>query len=96
MGYIGVKLKAPIPGTPVDVSLTPPVLGQGLPVVSPDDRLGQAIEELRQSAETELLELLSRVSPTYFETIVLDLLHRRVTEADHALPGLGGRDGPGE
>ena len=43
---------------------------------SPDDRLGQALLELRQAAESELLDLLAAVSPTYFETIVLDLLHR--------------------
>lgn len=91
MGYIGVKLKASIPGTPVEVYLTPPVLVQGSPVVSPDDRLGQAIEELRQSAETELLELLSRVSPAYFETIVLDLLHRMGYGASRAdLQRVGG------
>jgi restriction system protein len=44
--------------------------------VSPDDRLEQALSELRQGVVAELLELLSQVSPEYFETIVLDLLHR--------------------
>lgn len=43
---------------------------------SPDDRLGEALAELRQSAESELLELLASVSPAFFETIVLDLLHK--------------------
>ncbi len=43
---------------------------------SPDDRLGEALQELRESAERELLELLSGVSPGFFESIVLDLLHR--------------------
>jgi restriction system protein len=43
---------------------------------SPDDRLSEAILEIRQSAEAELLELVAHVSPSYFETIVLDLLHR--------------------
>lgn len=43
---------------------------------SPDDRLGQAVSEIRQSVVVELLELLGRVTPSYFETIVLDLLHR--------------------
>lgn len=44
--------------------------------VSPDDRLEQALAELRQGVAAELLELLSQVSPQYFETIVLDLLHK--------------------
>lgn len=44
--------------------------------VSPDDRLEQALSELRQGVAAELLELLSQVSPQYFETIVLDLLHK--------------------
>jgi restriction system protein len=43
---------------------------------SPDERLSLAIEELRQSAQAELLELLAVASPSFFETIVLDLLHR--------------------
>jgi restriction system protein len=44
--------------------------------VSPDDRLEQALSELRQGVVAELLDLLSQVSPEYFETIVLDLLHK--------------------
>lgn len=43
---------------------------------SPDDRLESAVAELRSSVAAELLQILSSVSPTYFETIVLDLLHR--------------------
>ena len=46
------------------------------PVASPDDRLGEALKELRQAAEAELLELLGNASPSFFETIVLDLLHK--------------------
>lgn len=45
-------------------------------IESPDDRLGRALDELRRSAQSELLEVLGSVSPTFFETIVLDLLHR--------------------
>ena len=77
MGYIGVKLRA---------SLDTQALAESQPqstvvctpqaVASPDDRLGLALTELRQSASAELLELLSVVSPSFFETIVLDLLHR--------------------
>ena len=44
--------------------------------VSPDDRLEQALSELRQGVVAEVLDLLSQVSPEYFETIVLDLLHK--------------------
>jgi restriction system protein len=43
---------------------------------SPDDRLGQAVIELRSSVAAELLDALSRVSPSFFEAIVLDLLHK--------------------
>jgi restriction system protein len=75
MGYIGVRLK-PKPengnnaeGEPKDI----PVITST--VASPDDRLGEALREIRQTAEAELLELLGNVSPSFFETIVLDLLH---------------------
>lgn len=66
------------------------------PVASPDDRLGQALTELRNAAQTELLELLSSVSPTFFETIVLDLLHRMgygVSRADLQRVGGSGDGG---
>jgi len=43
---------------------------------SPDDRLEEALSELRQAVAAELLDMLAQVSPKYFETIVLDLLHR--------------------
>ena len=43
---------------------------------SPDDRLEQALRELRGSVAAELLETLAQVSPNHFETIVLDLLHK--------------------
>ena len=43
---------------------------------SPDDRLGEALIELRATLASELLETLVKVTPTFFETIVLDLLHK--------------------
>jgi len=43
---------------------------------SPDDRLESALSELKHTVAAELLEMLAQVSPQYFETIVLDLLHR--------------------
>ncbi|HSN24486.1 MAG TPA: restriction endonuclease [Methylomicrobium sp.] len=45
-------------------------------LASPDDRLSEALQELRKTAEDELLESLLAVSPTFFETIVLDLLYQ--------------------
>lgn len=60
-------------------------------LASPDDRLGQALLELRQTAEAELLDLLARVSPSFFETIVLELLHRMGYGASRAdLQRVGG------
>ena len=41
---------------------------------SPDDRLEQALSELRQAVKGELVDVLSQVSPEYFETIVLNPL----------------------
>lgn len=43
--------------------------------LSPDDRLEQALTELRKACASELLENLLRVSPNHFEVIVLDVLH---------------------
>jgi len=78
MGYINVKLRSSPDAASIDESQTQAAV-VGTPrqaVASPDDRLGLALSELRQSASTELLELLGTVSPSFFETIVLDLLHR--------------------
>ena len=43
---------------------------------SPDDRLETALQEIRASVAGEVLELLAKVDPKYFESIVLDLLHK--------------------
>jgi restriction system protein len=51
-------------------------LAPGSAAASPDDRLEQALSELREAVAGELLETLGQVPPKYFETIVLDLLHR--------------------
>ncbi len=45
-------------------------------MASPDDRLSDALTELRASVTAEVLEALGNVSPAFFETIVLDLLHK--------------------
>ncbi len=78
MGYLGVKLRPSTDTAAVDESQARAVALNTAPeaVASPDDRLGLALSELRQSASAELLELLSAVSPSFFETIVLNLLHR--------------------
>ena len=91
MGYIGVKLRAAHSINDLEGPETQQFLSQTSPHASPDDRLGQAIAELREAAETELLELLANVSPAYFETIVLDLLHRMGYGASRAdLQRVGG------
>jgi len=92
MGFIGVKLKPAdaqqaISGLPVTTADVPPSSA----TVSPDDRLGEALAELRQAAATELLETLAHVSPSFFETIVLELLHRMGYGASRAdLQQVGG------
>lgn len=48
----------------------------GSPNASPDDRLEGALAELRRTVAAEVIESLRQVSPTFFETIVLDVLHR--------------------
>ncbi|MGV8805979.1 MAG: restriction endonuclease [Polaromonas sp.] len=73
-GFMDVRLRAANQQPPLAaVSLTPT---PELAVASPDDRLGQAVTELRSAAAAELLEALAAVSPSFFETIVLDVLHR--------------------
>ena len=73
MDFIGLKLKAP--GLPQDMSAPQSPLATTTPVASPDDQLEAAVAELRKSATSELLELLAAVSPSFFERVVLDLLH---------------------
>lgn len=43
---------------------------------SPDDRLEQALSELRETTASSLIDSLLAVSPGRFEIIVLDVLHR--------------------
>jgi len=76
IGFMDVRLRPPPSGESLaSAELAHPPLA-GVAIASPDDRLGEALAELRRSVASELLETLSAVSPTYFETIVLDLLHR--------------------
>jgi restriction system protein len=92
MGFLAVKLKPDGPQHPtVDVPLSPSINTPSSATLSPDDRLGQALTELREAAAAELLEALAHVSPAFFETIVLDLLHRMGYGASRAdLQQVGG------
>jgi restriction system protein len=76
MGYLGVKLRPSSADSPREAAVSPTPAAASPAVASPDDRLGQALTELRQSAAAELLDLLGGASPSFFERIVLDLLHR--------------------
>ena len=76
-GYMGVQLRASSKsGADVSTSsATSPAVTEALQG-SPDDRLGQALSEMRRVVSEQVLETLGKVSPSFFETIVLDLLHR--------------------
>jgi restriction system protein len=65
------------------------------PATSPDDRLETALAEIRRTATAELLEALSKVTPGFFETIVLDLLHRMGYGASRTDLQRVGRSGDG-
>src|SRR3546814_9322831 len=77
-----VKLRQLNDAVPVDPES---LLSSTLPsaTISPDDRLEQALAELREAAAGELLENLIQVSPGRFEVIVLDVLHRLGYGASH-------------
>ena len=62
-----------------------------LVTASPDDRLEEALAEIRRTVSAEVIEALRQVSPTFFETIVLDVLHRMGYGASRAdLQRVGG------
>lgn len=73
--FMNVKLKQQPDA--VDLDPRPAALNkEELAKSSPDDRLDQALKELRDAVADELLENLLQVSPARFEVIVLDVLHR--------------------
>ena len=76
IGFIDVRLKPANSSDAVPPSASRPSAASTSAIESPDDRLAQALTELRSTVAAELLETLATVSPTYFESIVLDLLHR--------------------
>lgn len=92
MGFLNVKLKQSVPYADSSLSEFNDIQAdRSATTQSPDDRLSAALQEIRSSAESELLELVSNVSPTFFETIVLDLLHKMGYGANRAdLQRVGG------
>jgi restriction system protein len=89
-GHMNVRLRDAPPSIPEpddSVSATP----QNALTASPDDRLEGALAELRRTVAADVLETVRKVSPTFFETIVLDLLHRMGYGASRAdLQRVGG------
>ena len=59
---------------PEEPEPTPPAPAEG-DKASPDERIDQAIGELNDSVASELLDLIAGATPTFFEHLVLDLLH---------------------
>lgn len=91
IGFMDVRLKPPPNGESLASQSLTQAPTQESALASPDDRLGEAIAELRKSAAAELLEALAAVSPSFFETIVLDVLHRMGYGASRAdLQRVGG------
>jgi restriction system protein len=70
-GFLDVRLRPESAAAPHAATPDAPA-----PVQSPDDRLKTALDEIRTSVAGELLEILGQVTPKYFETIVLDVLHK--------------------
>ncbi|NRT58143.1 winged helix-turn-helix domain-containing protein [Sphaerotilus uruguayifluvii] len=85
MSHLDARLRA----VAVDVGEDETAAAQ--PVASPEERLGLALEEIRRSVAAELLDTLATVTPAFFETLVLDLLHRMGYGANRAdLQRVGG------
>jgi restriction system protein len=76
VGYMDVRLRPPPTGQALAAVAVAQPLATSAAGSSPDERLGEALSELRRSVAGELLETLATVSPGFFESIVLDLLHR--------------------
>jgi restriction system protein len=75
LGYINVPLKQAItPELQLEQRSAPSQAD--FVTISPEELLDSAVHELRESLAAELIDALLQVSPKYFETIVLDLLHK--------------------
>jgi restriction system protein len=75
VNFMSVKLKTAPDAAPLDETEDAPASFDQA-TTSPQERLDQAILELRTSVAGDLLDSLLQVSPTRFEHIVLDVLHR--------------------
>mgnify|MGYP000154623808 CR=1 FL=1 len=73
--YADVRLKTPSVDNVPDVPAQPAYSGT-LAAESPDEVLAKAIEQIRLSACDDVLAAVRRVTPRFFERIVLDLLYR--------------------
>lgn len=90
IGYMNVKLKVAADAAPLDDQFP---VGSNVTsaTVSPDDRLELALHELREATAADLLKNLLQASPSRFEVIVLDVLHRLGYGASrHDLQRVGG------
>jgi restriction system protein len=76
VGFTDVRLRPPPSGEPLAAVAIAQPIDPSASVSSPDERLGEALAELRRSVAGELLDTLASVSPGFFESIVLDLLHQ--------------------
>jgi len=75
-GYMDVRLRPPPTGEALaEIAIAQPPAPSAT-VASPDERLAEALSELRRSVAGEVLETLGGISPGFFESIVLDVLHR--------------------
>lgn len=74
VNFLSVKLKSLDENSPEGEASEMPTPTAA--TASPDDRLEQAIKELRDSVASDLLDRLKQTSPGRFEIIVLDVLHR--------------------
>jgi restriction system protein len=74
--FMDVRLRPQVEGESSVLSSRRSAVSPPPALASPDDRLGEAISELRSSVAAEIADALRTVSPTFFETIVLDLLHK--------------------
>jgi restriction system protein len=68
--------RPPMTVTAPDGSVTMPAPTEDLAgAQSPDERIDAAVAELNESLSAELLEVICKSDPIFFETLVLDVLH---------------------
>lgn len=75
-GFLDVRLRQPAQNSQsrIDEPRTQQI--DLLPTSTPTERIDEALTEIRMSVSAEILDSLARVAPSYFEIVVLDLLHR--------------------